>query len=1316
MPGRGGEIGGGRAGTGGGQDMVPGSLHDNDDDEVEQEELEAFAVHLGMDPIKEHDLMWICRMALKAPVPEGWTAHEDGDGNTYFYNDAKGISSWEHPSDEFFRTLYRRCKAVQGQVSSSSEASSAADIANKELQSQLDILKKKHTELKVSADRVLLENDELARRVSEGKHDLEEQRQRHMAEIEALKSLNLKSGSLAAEVPRLEKEVSEMMTQLQVAEAELQRYKQGVSRVGNQTDKLVDELQKELAREREEAKLIRAELDAVLGRAEELETRVSNLQAVSLNDKQQVAQLRVELEEAARERDAHVTKMSSEASSLDAQLSRVMKQSLVDIKAAEEKSSVLQKALDEANRDKLELKRKLDAAVATAEQSRAELAKAFAGGSQSNQDTVELREALDSARSQVTSLSHQVDKLEKANLEMANSESDQAVKLQRAEALLEEAHSAQQKADAKAAKDRDDILALRREVENATGMAKESLARASQLEVTKTGIQHDLQASIKEVKEREMKLQLESEGLKEQLSKLRSQVDGAVSRAQDTEAALADTRLMYAQLKERNNRQEEQLARAREASAKISASLQGGVGGSHQSDDVGQTLSALLSQVEFLKTEMARAEEKMEEISRTKVAAEDALSQAQDKLKTVSKEKARLEASLVQQGSSLAVEREARMRAQADLQKERRDAHQQVGSLKSALHEAKRETESHASSFAASQVVVRSLERLVKEQQELHKETTDKNSKLREDVDSLRLSKAKAEAESRRIVLSFSHEIREYQSQLESDRLEKKELRGRLNAGNVYGQDVAQELVSKFEKTRTECELERKKREKVEMELEELKIEVQESRAQYEQLCHGFEDLKKRHADACEKQVDAERRYALASSQAAELAERNKRLTAYISEDGEYLREQIQTLEAELSRLGRERQDLARRLGAATARAEGAEKTVQDTHREREKMRLQIERLKGSQLDARSLSWGASESRAKTSGATDDVLERENQEMLTVVAELREALRATGPRFREMEIANNQLQSEADVTKAQSEAAKTYWQNQLRQRAAELTGKEETIEQLSSEIVQVRRDADRFRTSNETLKVQIQELHASLERLSHSKGASNVGYQSGPAMAAGRGVMGLRMRTPTAAPYTGFHQYTQPPLPRAGNPVRPKSKVGHSSSRMLMSSRMSRAAVPAQFQTASGDRMVTAVTGLPTPYAAAPRPRTSSKPFALPSPSLPAPPVSLLSPNVMENLLGLKPPGAVDLTIPTANSAHGKANTLQGTTSNLSSVREAGRQHASAWHTILLMPCAYHFRHPHSCRIWAGFNVRLPVEGIRQVGLNSIVWCSIPPK
>ncbi|EKX39378.1 hypothetical protein GUITHDRAFT_76473, partial [Guillardia theta CCMP2712] len=74
-------------------------------EEVDEEELEEFARHLGIDPSTEHELMWICRMALDAPVPEGWSAHEDGNGHTYYFHAETQSSSWEHPSDGYFRGL-----------------------------------------------------------------------------------------------------------------------------------------------------------------------------------------------------------------------------------------------------------------------------------------------------------------------------------------------------------------------------------------------------------------------------------------------------------------------------------------------------------------------------------------------------------------------------------------------------------------------------------------------------------------------------------------------------------------------------------------------------------------------------------------------------------------------------------------------------------------------------------------------------------------------------------------------------------------------------------------------------------------------------------------------------------------------------------------------------------------------------------------------------------------------------------------------------------------------------------------------------------
>ena len=84
----------------------------------------------------------------------------------YFYHEEKGLSSWEHPSDDFFRVLYQRCKAVESQLSASGYGVSGSTLVHQELSGQIEVLKKKYAELKESADRVLLENEEFARRAA----------------------------------------------------------------------------------------------------------------------------------------------------------------------------------------------------------------------------------------------------------------------------------------------------------------------------------------------------------------------------------------------------------------------------------------------------------------------------------------------------------------------------------------------------------------------------------------------------------------------------------------------------------------------------------------------------------------------------------------------------------------------------------------------------------------------------------------------------------------------------------------------------------------------------------------------------------------------------------------------------------------------------------------------------------------------------------------------------------------------------------------------------------------------------------------------
>jgi len=65
----------------------------------------ALARHLGIDPVFDTDLLWIAEKAFDAPLPAGWSAHQDGQGNEYYYNSQDGKTCWEHPSENHFRSM-----------------------------------------------------------------------------------------------------------------------------------------------------------------------------------------------------------------------------------------------------------------------------------------------------------------------------------------------------------------------------------------------------------------------------------------------------------------------------------------------------------------------------------------------------------------------------------------------------------------------------------------------------------------------------------------------------------------------------------------------------------------------------------------------------------------------------------------------------------------------------------------------------------------------------------------------------------------------------------------------------------------------------------------------------------------------------------------------------------------------------------------------------------------------------------------------------------------------------------------------------------
>ncbi|XP_036913412.1 centrosomal protein of 164 kDa isoform X3 [Sturnira hondurensis] len=70
----------------------------------EQEILE-FAREIGIDPIKEPELMWLAREGIVAPLPMEWKPCQDITGDIYYFNFANGQSTWDHPCDEHYRNL-----------------------------------------------------------------------------------------------------------------------------------------------------------------------------------------------------------------------------------------------------------------------------------------------------------------------------------------------------------------------------------------------------------------------------------------------------------------------------------------------------------------------------------------------------------------------------------------------------------------------------------------------------------------------------------------------------------------------------------------------------------------------------------------------------------------------------------------------------------------------------------------------------------------------------------------------------------------------------------------------------------------------------------------------------------------------------------------------------------------------------------------------------------------------------------------------------------------------------------------------------------
>eukprot|EP00439_Symbiodinium_sp_Y106_P062734 s2780_g9.t1 len=97
-------------------------------------EMLEYVKGLNIDPIREADMLWIAEEAFNAPLPPGWSEHQDTrsyvtnckqstcqravracqtaarfardeQGRVYFHNGSSGESTWKHPMDDLFREI-----------------------------------------------------------------------------------------------------------------------------------------------------------------------------------------------------------------------------------------------------------------------------------------------------------------------------------------------------------------------------------------------------------------------------------------------------------------------------------------------------------------------------------------------------------------------------------------------------------------------------------------------------------------------------------------------------------------------------------------------------------------------------------------------------------------------------------------------------------------------------------------------------------------------------------------------------------------------------------------------------------------------------------------------------------------------------------------------------------------------------------------------------------------------------------------------------------------------------------------------------------
>lgn len=71
-------------------------------------DVKDMAEYMGIDRRREVHLVWIAKLSLLEPLPDGWEETQAADGRVLYLNQAKGYSTEEHPMDNYFKALLER--------------------------------------------------------------------------------------------------------------------------------------------------------------------------------------------------------------------------------------------------------------------------------------------------------------------------------------------------------------------------------------------------------------------------------------------------------------------------------------------------------------------------------------------------------------------------------------------------------------------------------------------------------------------------------------------------------------------------------------------------------------------------------------------------------------------------------------------------------------------------------------------------------------------------------------------------------------------------------------------------------------------------------------------------------------------------------------------------------------------------------------------------------------------------------------------------------------------------------------------------------